>query len=141
MRISFLLVFSAVVASCLFGQSESSRNCDDQYQRWKARQDQNEGSKFYGDTFDEPSIIKIQPAVYPDSAKKYGLEADLKVWILIDTTGKPVCTKIVQGARADFEDAVLLAIQNSQFKPVVFKGVKQESAIVLPFRFRMKGKD
>jgi len=133
-----LLILSPIVVSTLSARSDSSRDRNAQYQMWKARQDEINRSDYLVDKFDEPRIIKIQPAIYPDSAKTSGLEGEVWVWILVDTTGKPACTRVIKSAGTSFDSAALEAIQQSQFEPRLVNGVKQESAMVLPFRFRMK---
>jgi TonB family protein len=78
--------------------------------------------------------------VYPDSAKKYGIEGDLVVWFIVDTIGRPQCAIILHKIGNGMDEAALLAIQEWRFKPVIVNGKKQISPMTMPFRFQINNK-
>ena len=135
------LVVFIFFAPNLFAQSDSIGNCEEQFHNWKRQEAERQDSEFIGDPYVFPKILKQVAPVYPDSAKKYGIEGDAMLWCIVDTTGKPQFVRILQSVGYGFDEAALLALYDWRFEPVTFQGKKQVLPMTIPFRFRMKGKE
>ena len=136
-RSIFFLAFCLLRPSTLHAQSDSVLDCDEQFHRWSLDQD----SEFIGDPVLHPAITRLEAPAYPDSAKKHGIESDVRAWVLVDTLGNPICATILKPVGNGFDEAVLSAVRKSTFKPPTFKGKKFQAATTIPFRFRMNRGD
>jgi TonB family protein len=110
----FNLALCLVIVSNLFSQSDSLRNCEEQFQDWKQQQ----VSDFIDGPYDFPKVVTQENPVYPDSAKKYGLEGTVIIWFLVDTNGNPQRPRILQTAGYGFDEAALSVIRKWRFNPV-----------------------
>jgi TonB family protein len=72
---------------------------------------------------------------YPLIAAAMGKEAVTYVLLLIDEQGKKLRVQIVRGD-ADFNNAVLEALEKVEFRPAMLKGMPVRSLLLLEFDFR-----
>jgi TonB family protein len=72
---------------------------------------------------------------YPLIAAAMGKEAVTYVLLLIDEQGKKLRVQIVRGD-ADFNNAVLEALEKVEFRPAMLKGMPVRSLLLLEFEFR-----
>ena len=127
-------------ASNLFAQTDSAGNCENEFQYWAKLRQERQRSEFRGDIEAFPKVLKEVAPVYPDSARKYGIEGDLIVWFIVDTTGKPQCARVLEKVGNGMDEAALLAIRDWRFKTLTFPSKKQISPMTMPFKFRLNAK-
>jgi protein TonB len=89
----------------------------------------------------EPGIdlTQIQKlVVYPDMAKRAGIEGRVTVQVLIDKTGKPVKTQILQSANTLLNDAAVKAVMQATYVPAIQN--KQPVAVWanIPVTFKLR---
>jgi protein TonB len=64
-----------------------------------------------------PSVVSEVKAVYPEAARKEGLETQVLMQIAIDTDGHVTTARVLQSAGHGFDEAALEAIRKFRFKP------------------------
>jgi protein TonB len=86
----------------------------------------------------EPQIIKSVRAIYPEEARKAGLEGKVWVKIWIDKTGKPKQVVIQKSAAEIFDQAAIDAVMQFVFTPAVLNGAPIDVWVSIPFDFKLK---
>ncbi len=88
----------------------------------------------------EPAFIERVSPVYPELAKRAGLEGVVWVQVLVDKTGKVRDVKIgkASGANAGFEQAAIDAAWKCKFSPAIQNGRPIAVWASFPFRFTLK---
>jgi TonB family protein len=85
----------------------------------------------------QPEFIHREPAVYPEIAKKMGLQGRVTVEVTIDAQGKPIQAKVVKSASDVFNEAAVEAVMKYTFKPAMMSTGPVTSKIMIPIDFRM----
>ena len=85
----------------------------------------------------QPEFIHREPAIYPEIAKKMGLQGRVTVEVTIDAQGKPIQAKVVKSASDVFNEAAVEAVMKYTFKPAMMSTGPVSSKIMIPIDFRM----
>ncbi len=79
----------------------------------------------------------VKYIVYPDLAKKAGIEGKVLVKVFIDETGKVIDTQILKGVGAGCDESAMDAIKQVKFKPALLKGKPVKCTVVIPIMFKL----
>ena len=85
----------------------------------------------------QPELIRREPAVYPEIAKKMGLQGRVTIEVTIDAQGKPIQARVVKSASDVFNEAAIEAVMKYSFKPAMMSTGPVTSKIMIPIDFRM----
>jgi protein TonB len=85
----------------------------------------------------QPEVIHREPAIYPEIAKKMGLQGRVTVEVTIDAQGKPIQAKIIKSASDIFNDAAIEAVMKYSFKPAMMSTGPVTAKVYIPIDFRM----
>ena len=85
----------------------------------------------------QPEVIYREPAVYPEIAKKTGLQGRVTVEVTIDTQGKPIQAKVVKSDSDVFNNAAIEAVMKYSFKPAMMSTGPVTAKIMIPIVFRL----
>ncbi len=85
----------------------------------------------------QPAVIKKVDPVYPDLARKAGVEGRVFVKVLVDKEGKVKKAIVIQGPEIFHEATVAAAIQ-WVFKPAIQRDKPISVWVALPFQFRLR---
>ena len=85
----------------------------------------------------QPEFIHREPAVYPEIARKMGLQGRVTVEVTIDAQGKPIQAKVVKSASDVFNESAVEAVMKYTFKPAMMSTGPVTSKIMIPIDFRM----
>lgn len=84
-------------------------------------------------------IAAIQRAVvYPEIAKRAGVEGTVFVEAFVDETGAVTRTNIVKGIGAGCDEAAKAAVAKTKFKPGKQRGKPVKVRMSIPIRFRLQ---
>ncbi|MBI4417922.1 MAG: energy transducer TonB [Ignavibacteriales bacterium] len=84
-------------------------------------------------------IAAIQSAVvYPEIAKRAGVEGTVYVEAFVDETGTVTKTTIVKGIGAGCDEAAKAAVMKTKFKPGKQRGKAVKVRMSIPIRFRLQ---
>jgi TonB family protein len=86
-----------------------------------------------------PSIIKRVNPVYPEIARKAGLEGSVWVKMWVDKEGKVKKAVIQKSASDIFDQAALDAAKQFAFQPASSKDRPVEVWVSIPFHFKLNG--
>jgi periplasmic protein TonB len=84
-----------------------------------------------------PEFIHREPAVYPEIAKKMGIQGRVTVEVTIDAQGKPIQARVVKSASDVFNEAAVEAVMKYTFKPAMMSTGPVATKIMIPIDFRM----
>lgn len=76
--------------------------------------------------------------VYPEEAKKAGIEGRVFVKAFIDQNGDVVGTKIIKGAGNGLDEAAEKAVMQAKFKPGLIKGNPVKCEVAIPIMFKLQ---
>ena len=76
--------------------------------------------------------------VYPDIARKAGIEGRVVVQFVVDETGKVVDPQILRGIGGGCDEAALAALKDVEFTPGYQRGVPVRVQFQLPIVFRLQ---
>jgi protein TonB len=85
----------------------------------------------------QPEFIHREPAVYPEIAKKIGLQGRVVVEVTIDAQGKPIQAKVVKSASDVFNEAAIEAVMKYTFKPAMMSTGPVTAKVMIPIDFRL----
>ena len=85
----------------------------------------------------QPELIRREPAVYPEIAKKIGLQGRVTVEVTIDAQGKPIQAKVVKSASDVFNEAAIEAVMKYTFKPAMMSTGPIVAKVMIPIDFRL----
>jgi protein TonB len=84
-------------------------------------------------------IAAIQAAVvYPEIAKRAGVEGTVFVEAFVDENGNVTRTQVVKGIGAGCDEAAMAAVQKTKFKPGKQRGKAVRVRMSIPIRFRLQ---
>jgi TonB family protein len=75
---------------------------------------------------------------YPDGARRKGAEGTVTATFIVDEQGDVPCIDIVNGLPHGINQAVLAAIQDSEFRPGIQKDKPVKVRFSLPVKFRLR---
>jgi protein TonB len=84
----------------------------------------------------QPEILHRELPIYPEIAKKMGIQGRVTVEVTIDAQGKPIQAKVVKSASDVFNEAAIDAVMKYTFKPAMMSTgpVTAKTYIVIDFR-------
>jgi TonB family protein len=88
----------------------------------------------------EPTLLKKVEPVYPELAKKAGLEGKVWVKILVDTEGKPKQVVILKSDSDVFNQVAVDAANQFLFTPAYLKDKPVSVWVSVPFKFKLADK-
>lgn len=84
-------------------------------------------------------IAAIQAAVvYPEIAKRAGVEGTVYVEAFVDETGAVTRVVVVKGIGAGCDEAAMAAVQKTKFRPGKQRGKPVKVRMSIPIRFRLQ---
>jgi len=86
-----------------------------------------------------PTIIKRATPIYPEIARKAGLEGTVWIKIWVGKDGKPKKTVIQKSASDIFDQAAIDAANQFVFQPASQKNNPVEVWVSIPFHFKLNG--
>jgi protein TonB len=85
-----------------------------------------------------PQIVKKVVPVYPDMARRAGLEGTVWVKILVDKDGKPKKAAVIKSTTEIFNEPAVEAAMQFLFTPAVMNNGPVKVWVSVPFRFKLK---
>jgi protein TonB len=85
-----------------------------------------------------PQPINLVKPVYPDIARKAGLEGVVFVRVLIDTTGAVLDARVAKSVHEALDQAALIAARKSTFVPAKQRDKPVKVWVGYPFRFSLE---
>ncbi len=85
----------------------------------------------------EPQVVKYVQPVYPDIAKRAGIEGSVFVKILVEKDGKPKKAVVIKSDATVFNDAAIAASMQFIFTPAIQNKAPVEVWVVVPFKFKL----
>lgn len=88
----------------------------------------------------EPQFVNQVKPIYPEIARKGGIEGKVIVRVLIDKDGKPKKAQIVKNPGIDiFDEAAIEAVMQSTYSPAIQNGRPVKCWMTIPINFRLTG--
>ncbi|MCL5029161.1 MAG: TonB family protein [Bacteroidetes bacterium] len=84
-----------------------------------------------------PQVVVSVPPVYPDLAKRAGIEGTVYVKILVSKEGKPIKTVVIKSDSEVFNQPAIDAAMKFVFTPAIQHKAPVMVWVVVPFRFRL----
>ncbi len=84
-----------------------------------------------------PQVVVSVPPVYPDLAKRAGIEGTVYVKILVSKEGKPIKAVVVKSDSEVFNQPAIDAAMKFVFTPAIQHKAPVMVWVVVPFRFRL----
>lgn len=78
--------------------------------------------------------------VYPQQAKKDGIQGEVKVRAFIDEYGEVTNAEVVKGIGHGCDEAARIAVYYTKFRPGIIKGKPVRTQLVIPIEFKLKKK-
>ncbi len=90
-----------------------------------------------------PSIVGgvkslAEKIIYPEKAKKEGIEGRVYIKVFIDENGKEVKAEVLRGIGHGCDEAALSAVKQLHFIPAEDHGEKIKSQVIVPVMFRLQ---
>jgi len=82
--------------------------------------------------------VAAKNIVYPEEAKKAGIEGRVFVKAFIDQNGDVVGTKVIKGAGNGLDEAAEKAVMQAKFKPGLIKGKPVKCEVAIPIMFKLQ---
>jgi len=86
----------------------------------------------------EPQLVKKVKPVYPELARRAGLEGVVWLKIWIDQQGRPKKIVVLKSASEVFDQAAVAAAEQFVFTPAMMQNSPVDVWVVLPFRFTLR---
>lgn len=85
-----------------------------------------------------PVLIKSIPAVYPEHARRLGIEGTVMINALISEKGDVIATEILKSIKnaVGFDQAALQAVRRWKFEPATVKGIKVKVWVPVAIEFK-----
>lgn len=78
--------------------------------------------------------------IYPEIAKRAGIEGRVFIKAFVNKYGKVVATQIIKGKGAGLDEAAISAAQQTKFMPALQKGKPVGAQVVIPVLFKLDSK-
>ncbi len=88
----------------------------------------------------QPELVKKAEPLYPELAKKAGMEGMVWVKIWVDTTGKAREVTVLKSDADVFNQPTLDAAKQFEFKPARIKGKPVSVWVSVPFKYKLADK-
>jgi len=89
--------------------------------------------------FDTPPVLRTYPTpVYPDKARKAGLEGKVTVRVLVSAEGSVIETKVLSASDEIFVKAATTAMAKCEFEPALKDGKTTRSMVAVPVQFKLQ---
>lgn len=86
----------------------------------------------------EPQFVNQVKPVYPEIARKAGLEGRIVVRVLIDKDGKPKKAQVLKSSGIEaFEEAAIDAVMRSSYSPAIQNGKPVKCWMTIPIKFSL----
>ena len=122
------LILFVLTAATVFGQEkDTSKNLNDKY-------------LLKAEVMPEPvgGISAIQKRViYPEIARKAGIEGKVYIQAFIDEKGDVIKTKILKGIGSGCDESALNAVKETKFTPAKQKDKLVKAQVVVPVLFKL----
>jgi TonB family protein len=142
MKTRTLFVSSFILATFLAGCGDHSKSPDQQIAPAVSKEAANDQPPQDFVAVDkQPEVIKKVEPVYPELAKKAGLEGKVWVKIWIDTEGKPKEVVILKSDSEIFNQVTLDAAKQFLFKPAFNKDTPVAVWVSVPFKYALADKE
>jgi protein TonB len=129
------LLFIVFISAFSYSQSDTL-DCSELYRQFL----ENNGHRWV-DKLVEPigGIEAIeQKLIYPKEASENNIEGRVYVTVIIDSTGKLICPKVLKGLGYGCDEEALRIVTDTRFTPTVCKGNPITSTVTLPIRFKVQ---
>ena len=74
--------------------------------------------------------------VYPEIAKRVGIEGKVLVQAIVDENGKVISTSTIKGIGAGCDEVAMDAVRNSKFTPGKQRGKNVKVQVTIPIVFK-----
>jgi protein TonB len=86
----------------------------------------------------EAKAIQTARATYPPMALRMGLESDVTLEIVVDSTGNVIKAEIIKSGGPGFDEEALKAVKQSRFEPAHRDGRSVPAEFTYIYRFRLQ---
>jgi periplasmic protein TonB len=84
-----------------------------------------------------PAFVNRVNPVFPENARRLGVEGKTVVRVLVDKTGKPLRASILKTSSELFDEAAVSAVMRSTFTPAKQNGLAVACWLTIPFSFKL----
>jgi periplasmic protein TonB len=85
----------------------------------------------------QPELIHREAPVYPELAKKMGIQGRVTIEVSIDAQGKPIQAKVIKSASEVLNGAAIEAVMKYTFKPAMMSTGPVTAKVYIPIDFRL----
>lgn len=86
----------------------------------------------------KPDYLRNPPPVYPESARRRGIEGLVLLFVEVAADGRPKGVRIETSSGSSIlDEAAVRAVERWRFKPGTLMGVPTSSRVRIPIRFRL----
>jgi len=106
--------------------------------------DRADAPAYYTEPDSAPSLI-AQPgpaemrALYPDSARRSGLEGDVRLELEVSATGEVTGSRVVRSAGNGFDEVAQRLVKRFRFRPATRGGKAVPATVAWTYKFRLEG--
>ncbi len=106
--------------------------------------DRPDAPAFYTEPDSAPSLI-AQPgasemrALYPDAARRAGLEGDVRLELDVSATGEVTGSRVVRSAGNGFDEVAQRLVRRFRFRPATRGGKAVPATVEWTYKFRLEG--
>jgi periplasmic protein TonB len=91
-----------------------------------------------------PSLIaqpdlKEMRALYPESARRAGLEGDVRLELTISASGEVTGSRVLRSAGSDFDEVAQRLVRRFRFRPATRGGKAVPATVPWTYKFRLEG--
>jgi len=131
MKILIVLIFLSINIYC----QDSSINCDSLFYLYSQDIGVDKVPELIGGLDSLQSRL-----VYPTMAKENNIEGKVYILSIIDSTGEPICTKVIKGIGNGCDAEALRLIKTASFFPASVRSKPITCIIAIPIIFSLKNK-
>ena len=106
--------------------------------------DRPDAPAYYAEPDSSPSLI-AQPgasemrALYPDAARRAGLEGDVRLELEVSATGEVTGSRVVRSAGNGFDEVAQRLVRRFRFRPATRGGKAVPATVEWTYKFRLEG--
>ncbi len=86
----------------------------------------------------QPDLAEMR-ALYPEGARRAGLEADVRLELEISATGEVVGSRVVRASGNGFDEVAQRLVRRFRFRPAIRGGRPAPATIPWTYKFRLEG--